>query len=216
MAQRIDIESWPRRAHFELFRGYEQPFFNICAEVDVTDLRALCRKAGRPSFFISLLWLSLAAANGEEAFRLRLEDDEVLLYPRIHGSSTILRRDESFAIAHFAYQPSFRVFAAAAEKIVAAAASSQGELDLREEQQDVIHYSVLPWLQFTSFTHARPGGRANSIPKIVFGKYRRQGERDKMPISVEVHHALMDGLHVSRFLESFQELLGAAPQHLES
>jgi chloramphenicol O-acetyltransferase type A len=30
-----------------------------------------------------------------------------------------------------------------------------------------------------------------------------------MPVSVEVHHALMDGLHVGRYFESFQShLLG--------
>lgn len=26
-----------------------------------------------------------------------------------------------------------------------------------------------------------------------------------MPVSVHVHHALMDGLHVGQFLENFQE-----------
>ena len=96
------------------------------------------------------------------------------------------------------------------------AAASRGELDLQPDQKDVIHYSVLPWLDFTSFAHARPGGETNSIPKIVFGKHRRRGGRDRMPISVEVHHALMDGLHVSRFLESFQTLLDEAGQRLES
>jgi chloramphenicol O-acetyltransferase type A len=28
-----------------------------------------------------------------------------------------------------------------------------------------------------------------------------------MPVSVEVHHALVDGIHVGRFLERFQTLL---------
>jgi chloramphenicol O-acetyltransferase len=30
-----------------------------------------------------------------------------------------------------------------------------------------------------------------------------------MPVSVEVHHALMDGLHVSRFFDRFQTGLNA-------
>lgn len=31
-----------------------------------------------------------------------------------------------------------------------------------------------------------------------------------MPVSVEVHHALMDALHVARFLEAFQRRLAAS------
>jgi len=29
----------------------------------------------------------------------------------------------------------------------------------------------------------------------------------QMPISIHVHHALMDGFHVAQFVERFQELL---------
>src|SRR5829696_2574101 len=40
--------------------------------------------------------------------------------------------------------------------------------------------------------------------KIAFGKYREDGGRIMMPVSVEVHHALMDGLHVGRYLERLE------------
>jgi chloramphenicol O-acetyltransferase type A len=56
--------------------------------------------------------------------------------------------------------------------------------------------------------HARTKGRGDSIPRIVFGKFAKHGERTVMPISVEVHHALMDGLHVGRYLNRLEEVLG--------
>jgi chloramphenicol O-acetyltransferase type A len=59
---------------------------------------------------------------------------------------------------------------------------------------------VLPWLRFTSFTNALPGGD-DSIPRIVFGRCVRDRRRMKMPVAVEVHHALVDGLDVARFFE---------------
>jgi chloramphenicol O-acetyltransferase len=31
-----------------------------------------------------------------------------------------------------------------------------------------------------------------------------------MPVSIEVHHALLDGIHVARFLEYFQNALREA------
>ena len=60
------------------------------------------------------------------------------------------------------------------------------------------------WVSFTSISHARGGGREESVPKIAFGKYREEGGRASMPVSVEVHHALMDGLHVGRYFERLQ------------
>jgi chloramphenicol O-acetyltransferase type A len=66
---------------------------------------------------------------------------------------------------------------------------------------------VIPWVAFTSFAHARRHGTEDSVPKIVFGKRHERGGRHRMPVSVEVHHALVDGLHVGRFFEGFQERL---------
>ena len=50
------------------------------------------------------------------------------------------------------------------------------------------------------------------MPKIAFGKFTREQERILMPISVEVHHALMDGLHVGRYITWVEEAL-TKPEH---
>ena len=40
--------------------------------------------------------------------------------------------------------------------------------------------------------------------------FLREGKRMKMPVSVEVHHALVDGLDVARFFERFAANLDRA------
>jgi chloramphenicol O-acetyltransferase type A len=80
-------------------------------------------------------------------------------------------------------------------------------LEAQEQRDDLIHYSVIPWIAFTSFTHAKKYNTRDSIPKIVFGKYCDDSGVAKMPVSVEVHHALMDGIHVGEFFEIFQKHL---------
>jgi len=45
------------------------------------------------------------------------------------------------------------------------------------------------------------------VPRIAFGKFTSENERTRLPISIEVHHALMDGLHVGRFLARLEEML---------
>jgi chloramphenicol O-acetyltransferase len=39
MSHFLHVESWPRRAAFESFRGYDNPYFNVCAPLDVTPLQ---------------------------------------------------------------------------------------------------------------------------------------------------------------------------------
>ena len=67
--------------------------------------------------------------------------------------------------------------------------------------------TALPWMHFSSYSNARQWGPQDSIPKIAFGRIDAEGEHLWMPVSVDVHHALMDGIHVGRFFEGFEAAL---------
>ncbi len=74
----------------------------------------------------------------------------------------------------------------------------------------MIHCSFIPWVNFTSFKHARKNDMdAFGIPKFVFGKFTDENNKKMMPFSIEVHHALMDGFHVGKFIEKLQYNLNA-------
>jgi chloramphenicol O-acetyltransferase type A len=204
MSGYLDTETWNRRQQFEFFRSFDNPFFNICANVDVTSLLGFTRAAKNISFFITYHFLSMKAANEVEPFRYRLRDDRVLVHDRIHAGTTLLLPDESFTFVYFDFNEDFKVFHARAKASIESARAEASRLDQRAESDDLIHHSVIPWVTFTSMSHARNWGRQDSVPKIAFGKYREEGSRIKMPVSVEVHHALMDGLHVGRYYERLE------------
>jgi chloramphenicol O-acetyltransferase type A len=42
---------------------------------------------------------------------------------------------------------------------------------------------------------------------VAWGKFFAQGKRWQLPLSVQGHHALMDGLHLGRYFEQVQALL---------
>ncbi|HEX8846429.1 MAG TPA: chloramphenicol acetyltransferase [Pyrinomonadaceae bacterium] len=204
MPRYLDIETWTRRHHFEFFKGYHNPFFNICAEVDVTPLRDLTRTTKEVSFFIAYHFLSIRAANEVEPFRYRLRGDRVLVHDRVHGGTTILLADDTFTFAYFDYEENFQLFQARARATIESVKAGGVQLYDRADQDDLIYHSVIPWAAFTSISHARQGGRQESVPKIAFGKYREDGDRIKLPVSVEVNHALMDGLHVGRYFQRLE------------
>lgn len=204
MSKFLDTETWRRRQQFELFKDYHNPFFNICTSFDVTPLLDLTRARGDISFFIAYHFFSIRAANEIEPFRYRLRGERVLVHERVHAGTTVLLADENFTFAYFDYAEDFKDFHAAASASLQSARAGGVDLHRRAERDDLIYHSVIPWATFTSISHARRGGREESVPKISFGKYREDGGRALMPVSVEVHHALMDGLHVGRYFERLE------------
>ena len=205
MSKFLDIESWARRDLFEFFRGYEKPHFNICTQVDVTSLLDLLRDRPGVSVSLAYLYFALRAANEIEPFRYRLKDGQVMVYDVINGGTTVLLPNESFSYAYFDYVEDFEKFLlGGAQSIKKVQAEGLLKPTMRD---DLIYFTVLPWVSFSSFAHARTPGRGESVPRIAFGKFTSENKRTRLPISVEVHHALMDGLHVGRFLARLEEML---------
>lgn len=206
MEHKLDIGRWKRAGLYQLFKDFEQPFFNVCFEVDVTELRRLVKDKG-VSFFLASLYLSIRTCNTIEEFRYRLRDDGVIVHDRIDPGSTILNQDETFGFCYFENHDSYAEFEAAGKATLARYREGGEKLDPRSGKDDLVYYSILPWLPFTSFAHARRRDGLDSIPRLVFGKYQQQGGAVRMPVSLEVHHALMDGVHAGKFYDGFQARL---------
>lgn len=203
MSDFINLDTWKRREHFTIYRGFANPFWSICADVDVTQVRQQSRETQGRSFSLAAIYAALAAANEIEAFRLRIRGDKVWLHDRVDISTTILRADETFS---FAIYPSADRFADFETRARAEADTARNGMSLHipaEDRDDLIYHSTIPWIRFTSFTNAIAHA-GDCIPRLVFGRSTEEAGRWLMPVSVEVHHALVDGLDVARFFEGFE------------
>lgn len=202
MPHYLDLERWPRRGAFEFFRGYDNPYFNVCAPLDCTALLEYTR-AHHASFSLACVYLALRTANAYEPFRYRLDGGRVLVHNIVHAGTTTLLDDERFAFIYFDFDDDFFRVQDSARRARDAARGHAGGLDAQDHRTDLVHFSSLPWIEFTGLSHARNWRREDSVPKITFGRYHGSAPV-QLPISVEVHHALMDGMHVGRFLEALQ------------
>lgn len=209
MSGLIDLRTWKRRDHYLWFRRYERPFFSVTVEVDMTAAWKRSRRRGAPSFFLMSVFSMLRAANDVEAFRLRLRPRGVWRHDRIAVGPTILRADDTFGFVRLEAAGTLNAFAARAQPAIARATAETGLRAPHNSRDDIVFHSVLPWLRFTSFTNALPGGN-DSIPRIVFGRSASEAARMTMPVAVEVHHALVDGLDVARFFDRFAAHLHGA------
>lgn len=205
MKQQIDIDTWVRRDHFRFFSGFSEPFFGVTVRVDATQAYRLAKERER-SFFLHYLYRALKAANSIEAFRYRIVDEKVFLFDCVHASPTINRPDGTFGFAYMDYHENEDLFYQNALRVTEEVRQST-TLIPGTSGQDMIHFSALPWLDFTSLSHARNFAFPDSSPKISFGKLVDEGTRKTMPISVHLHHGLADGYHAGLFVERFQDLM---------
>jgi chloramphenicol O-acetyltransferase type A len=151
------------------------------------------------------LYLSLKAAN-EQGISYRIIDEKVICFDSVGAGTTIFREDETYGCGYFPYNEDIEQFMQQAKTETERVKAEFG-LKFPDPGPEVIHYSTVPWVDFYAVNHARKFSASRSIPKITFGKITREGDKMWLPVDIHVNHALMDGFHVGKFVDRFQELL---------
>lgn len=201
----IDIQSWSRREHFEFFSSFNHPHFSMCVNVELKKLLPYVKQHDR-SFSAALIYVITAAANAVPEFRQRIRGKEVVEHELVSPSVTILTDDEMFSFCTIDYSLDFGDFADRAARLMA---DAKQHISLKDPpgRDDLLYMTAIPWVSFTSFEHPMRLHPADSIPRFAWGKYFEENGSIKMPLSVQGHHALMDGIHMAKFYAHLQELL---------
>lgn len=208
MKKLIDLDNWNRKEHFLFFSKFDEPFFGVTVKVDCTIAYQKAKEKG-VSFFLYYLYRALKAANEVENFRYRIIENQPYDYATTNASPTINRPNGTFGFAYINYFENENKFYEYALQEIENVKNSTSLLP-SISGENVIHFSAIPWIDFTSISHARNFSHPDSCPKISFGKMTENNGQKEMSVSIHVHHALMDGYHVGLFIEKFQSLLSEA------
>ncbi len=199
--RRFDPHSGPRRHIYPHFRGFRYPWTTLCCPV-LTNPDGLKERGG---LFGSLLWAALSATNAvpELRRRIRVEDDTeyILEHNRVDATCTVARADGSFAFTPFAWNEDRNAFLDALPKQIEAGQTQEGLLPKRPLGDDLVYLSCLPWTEVTSVQHAMSGDPLDCVPRIVWGRVPDDG---RLTVCLTVHHALVDGRHISAFFAAMQ------------
>lgn len=203
----VDIESWNRKEHFEFFSKMASPYFGFTTEVDCTKAYADAKEKGY-SFFAYYLHKSMVAMNAVDELKLRIVDDQVVQFDTIHAGSTIGRPDGTFGFVFVHYSEDFEIFNAALQEEIKAVHQSSG-LRLSNERlgKDHIRHTTIPWNSFSAILHPTDFNTGESVPKVSFGRFNIRDGKKYLPVSIEAHHGLADGIHIAKYLKEFQRQL---------
>lgn len=202
----IDLSTDPRRAHFEYFSGLAYPYVGLTVEVDITPLTEFRRRTSAP-FFPTLLFCVSRAANAIPEFRRRIHDGQILEFEFCPSSHTEARPDGTYGYCTLWADVPLSDFLPAARR---AQEKCRAEHDLTETDNPVacLFISSLPWIRYTALVQPVPFP-ADSNPRISWGRAFPRDGRTLLPLSVLCHHALVDGLHLSRFYQALDTELSA-------
>ena len=205
--KRIDLATWKRKEHFEFFSKMASPTFGIVTEVDCGECFKNSKENGK-SFFASYLHKSMIAVNAVDELRYRIIDNEIIEFEKIHAGITIGREDETFGFGFVNFSSDFETFNAELENEIIAVRNCSGlRLNNDDIKKDLIRHSTIPWNSFSGLLHPTNFDQKESVPKITFGKFIIREGKKMLPISIEAHHGLVDGVHIAKYLNEFQNQL---------
>ena len=200
----ITFTSPHRQQHFRFFNAMNHPHFNICANVDITDTLAILTSRNW-SFTPAIVYLVARTANDIPEFRWRIRGETVVEHEQVHPSFSVwTEAADVFSFCTVDYDSVPGVFIPAATEMAAQRAKEPIFDDAGRD--DLLFLSSIPWISFTAFQHAMPYHPGDSVPRITWGKYFEEHGRIKMPLSVQVHHAIVDGRHVGAYFQQFEKL----------
>lgn len=203
--QPVDMATWARAEQFRFFRGFDRPHYAVTVRMDVSRLMAR-RKAEHLSPFRHTIWAVGKGLHAVPELCMRFRGKSITLYNRLLLSPTIPLENGDFRYTYMAWNPTRSRFDThAAEKIAEVRAGAP--LNANDGSiEDVAYLSCLPWMDYTSLDNALPGPD-DCIPRVTWGKIVPSGDGFDMAMTLQVHHALVDGLQVARFFEATQSAL---------
>ena len=206
-AEPIDLETWTRRETFEYYRREVPCTYAITVEIDVTELVAALRRAGRKTY-LAQIWAIATAVNRRREFRMALtEAGAPATWPVVHPAFTVFNAArETFAAVWAPYEADFGAFHDRAADVLSDAASATEMFPMGELPPDVFDVSSLPWTSFTGFSLQIDGGTRLLLPIFTIGRHTERDGRTLMPLALQVHHASADGFHAARLIGDIREL----------
>ncbi|MEJ6397102.1 CatA-like O-acetyltransferase [Yoonia sp. 208BN28-4] len=201
----IDLATWTRAAQFNLFRTYDRPHYAVTSRIDVTHLLTIAKPRG-VSAYRGCLYAIGHGLHAVPELCMRFRDSDVVQHDATQMSMTVPQDAGGFGYGYVDHYADFPTFDAACAAEIAKVAAGKGLAPNQGERDDLAYVSCMPWLDYTSINNALPGPD-DCIPRVSWGKFVDQGGKWDMAMTLEVHHALVDGEQVGSYFAAVQEAL---------
>ena len=199
----INKDTWDRTEYFDHYWNNVPCSYSLTVELDITPVIHKHKK-----IYPTLLYNITKAVNSHEQMRMGFDKDGNLgIFDEMIPLYTIFHKDtHTFSNIWTEFHENENEF-------------YKAYINDLEEFKDVhrfeakpytpphiFYVSMIPWITFKSFElHFH---NVNQLaPIFTMGKYYKDKGKYYIPLSIQVHHSVCDGYHVSCFVEDLQKLI---------
>lgn len=192
-----------RKELFNFYQEFDSPILNITVDFKFKNvLTAL--KSNKISFFQYMVFNICKTCLEEENFSTRFDGKNIYKIKRLVPSYTVLRKTGNFNFCTFDYSSVWSEFLSTSLGAKQKAEEANHLILDDHTHRDYIFITCLPWFNFTSIQHPVGQFKDSTIPSFAIGQYRIDDDEVSIPLSIQVHHGLVDGIHISQFLEKLK------------
>lgn len=206
MFKPIDTSSWKRKPYFDHYFNQIRCTYSITVNIDITKVLSF-KDRNKIKLYPLLIYVISKAVNKYEEFRTAINDrGEIGVWETLSPCYTVFHKDsESFSNIWTEWNDDLNLFLSNFEQD----SKRFGQIDRIDAKPNtpanVFPISSLPWTTFTGFNLNIFADGTYLLPIFTYGKYFKDGNRYLIPLSIQVHHAVCDGFHVSRLINEIQQ-----------
>lgn len=208
--KKIDVASWRRKEYYEHYRFAIPCTYSITVNMDISKIMDLKMK-----LYPTMLYAITAVVNRHEEFRTAIgADSSVGVFGQVHPSYTIFHKEsELFSNMWTEFSEDYDIFCDRYKndlKLYGAAERMEAKPNTPENTFPI---SMFPWITFAGFNLNLQKGYDYLLPIFTMGKFFESNGKTLLPLSMQVHHAVCDGFHVSRFIAQLQDKIVSITPH---
>ena len=202
MFQLIDRSKWKREEYFNHFFSNVPCTYSMTVRLDITTLREK-----EVNLYPTMLYLIACCVNRHEEFRTALNvNGEVGVYDYLSPCYTIFHKhSETFSNIWTEYCCDYNLFCIEYNHDIMKYGSIETMIAKPNAPENTFPVSMIPWVNFEGFNLNLQKRYDYLLPIFTMGKFEMINGRCILPLAIQVHHAICDGFHLSRFVNELQE-----------
>ncbi len=154
--------------------------------------------------------------NSREDYRMGYlwQSDELICYDVINPTQYVFREDtETCTPVYTEFHEDYDRFYDAALRDIEEAKKTREYLLDAANHPNWFDASFIPWLSYDALHIELPDGYLYFAPIVNWGKYREEGGKLVMPVSVRLNHAVADGYLVANVFRLLEQEIASFVEH---
>ena len=203
---KVDIDEWSRGSLFQFYIEKMRIVMSLTVDINVAPLITYTKNNGL-KFYPAMIWIVSKVINSHDEFKYSWDTDGNLIrWDSISPSYTVFNRDDE-CFSKFVTEYTDDIFEFYKRTVDDQKKYQEERAMIGNQPQNFFDVSCLPWVKYKHFdVHVFDEGKFLA-PVLTWGKYEVQNGNALMPLTMNIHHAVADGFHLSRFFNEVQELI---------